>query len=155
MYWKQDKLITLWKEFLNWYILGGNGIIQLREEFTLYNRFETSAVWFETMEKQLLLNNSSVVERKTNCVFLSLLCGSFECTLATPVFASWRGKKKIPDAFVRMHHTSQKVWLKPILTLWHHQIKSTAKDKALVLHLTAMALKKALAPPHIFCVTSK
>ena len=60
----------------------------------VYNRFETSAVWFETMEKQLLLNNSSVVERKRNCVFLSLLCGSFECTLATPVFASWRGKEK-------------------------------------------------------------
>ena len=50
------------------------------------------------MEKQLLLNSVELVERKTNCVFLLSLCGSFECTLATPVLIFERGAKKIFDA---------------------------------------------------------
>ena len=75
-----------------------------------YNRFETSAVWFETMEKQLLLNSVEVVERKTNCVFLLSLCGSFECTLATPVLIFERGAKKIFRCISAKHHTSHNVW---------------------------------------------
>ena len=83
-----------------------------------YNRFETSAVWFETMEKQLLLNSVEVVERKTNCVFLLSLCGSFECTLATPVLIFERGAKKFFRCISAKHHTSHNVWMEPSIK-WH------------------------------------
>ena len=61
------------------------------------------------MEKQLLLNSVEVVERKTNCVFLLSLCGSFECTLATPVLIFERGAKKIFRCISAKHHTSHNV----------------------------------------------
>ena len=87
-----------------------------------YNRFETSAVWFETMEKQLLLNSVEVVERKTNCVFLLSLCGSFDCTLATPVLIFERGAKIFFRCISAKHHTSHNVCLEG--SLFHHSLTS-------------------------------
>ena len=61
------------------------------------------------MEKQLLLNNSSVVERKKK-LFFSLCCAEVLSVLSQPqCLLLEEGRKKIPDAFVRWHHTSQKV----------------------------------------------
>ena len=72
------------------------------------------------MEKQLLLNSVEVVERKTNCVFLLSLCGSFECTLATPVLIFERGAKIFFRCISAKHHTSHNVcegpWVELILT---------------------------------------
>ena len=90
------------------------------EHTIVYNRFETSVAWFETLKKQLLLHKHSVVvetgERRERmwgrcCCFLSCCCvavlhGSFlSLSSRNPVFTFWRGKKRISDAFEQRHHT--------------------------------------------------